>query len=50
MNKTALRNFTASAYPNAADRRYRIGKAIDMALTAVATVGLTVAVLFLILI
>lgn len=49
MNRTVIRNLTASAYPNAANRRYRIDKAIDMALTAVATIGLTVAVLFLIL-
>ncbi len=37
-------------YPNAADRQYRIDKAIDTALTAAATVGLTVTLLFLMLI
>jgi hypothetical protein len=50
MNKTAIREVTASAYPNAANRQYRIDKAIDTVLTAAATVGLTVVVLFLILI
>ena len=50
INKTAIREVTASAYPNAANRQYRIDKAIDTVLTAAATVGLTVVVLFLILI
>lgn len=50
MNKTVIREITARAYPNAAGRQYHIDKAIDIALTAVATVGLVVAVLFLILI
>ena len=50
MNKTAIREITANPYPNAADRQYRIDKAIDTALTAVATLGLVVVVLFLILI
>ena len=50
MNKTVIREVTARAYPNAANRQYRIDKAIDTALTAVATIGLAVTVLFLILI
>ncbi len=37
----------ACTHPNAADRRYRIDKAIDTALTAAATVGLVLSLLFL---
>jgi len=47
MNKTVIQQVTARPYPNAADRQYRIDKAIDTALTAAAIIGLTVAVLFL---
>ena len=47
MNKTAIQEVTAKPYPNAANRQYRIDKAIDTALTAAAIVGITVAVLFL---
>lgn len=50
MNKTAIHEVNARPYPNAASRQSRIDKAIDTALTAVATVGLTVVVLFLIFI
>ncbi len=37
----------ACTHPNAATRQYRIDKAIDTALTAAATVGLVLTVLFL---
>ena len=40
----------ACAHPNAANRQYRIDKAIDTALTAAATVGLVISVLFLMVI
>ena len=50
MNKTFIREVTANTYPNAADRKYKIDKAIDAALTAVATVGIAVIVLFLMVI
>ena len=50
MNKTAIHEVNARPYPNAASRQSRIDKAIDTALTAVATVGLAVVVLFLIFI
>ena len=50
MNKTAIEEVTVRSYPNAASRQYRIDKAIDTALTAAATIGLAVVVLFLMLI
>ena len=40
----------ARSYPNAANRQYRIDKAIDTALTAAATVGLVISLLFLMVI
>ena len=39
----------ANVYPNAANRQYRIDKAIDTALTAAATVGLVISLLFVII-
>ena len=48
--KKTVNNNHACAHPNAADRQYRIDKAIDTALTAAATVGLTVMLMFLMLI
>ncbi len=44
--KTVKNTAHACFCPNAASRRYRIDRAIDTALTAAATVGLTAALLF----
>ena len=49
MTKTR-QNKHAPTYPNAASRQSRIDKAIDTALTAAATVGLTVMLMFLMLV
>ena len=48
--KNHIKNRHACTHPNAASRQYRIDKAIDTALTAAATVGLTVMLMFLFLI
>lgn len=48
--KKVINNNHACTHPNAASRQYRINKAIDTALTAAATVGLTVMLMFLMLI
>jgi len=48
--KKTVHNRHASTHPNAASRQYRIDKAIDTALTAAATVGLAVMLMFLALI
>ena len=50
MQKTIIREVTAKSYPNAANHRYYIDKAIDALLTAAAIIGLVVVVLFLFLI
>lgn len=47
MNKTAIREVVSKTYPNAASRQYHIDKIIDILLTAAATIGFAVAVLFL---
>jgi hypothetical protein len=48
--KKSVNNTEAYTHPNAASRQYRINKAIDTALTAAATVGLTVLLMFLMII
>lgn len=48
--KTAIHELNIRPYPNAADRQYKIDKVIDIALTAAASIGLAVVVLFLFLI
>lgn len=48
--KKSVNNAHACTHPNAANRQYRIDKAIDTALTAAATVGLTVLLMFLMII
>ena len=45
--KKTMHTQRACSYPNAANRQYRIDKAIDPALTAAATVGLVISLLFL---
>lgn len=50
MNKTAVRRMEIRRYPNAANRQYKIDKAIDTLLTIAAASGLTLVILFLIFI